>query len=290
MALLLWSRNTKAAALVIASMVIALSMHVVYPVAWHFFLEHFLDDYRGEDPEQRVLMYRLVLSILPATSTLLLVMAACRWREEAPEVPFAASGWEPAPGERPVRPISKSLYLGLLVVGGIASVLASGAAIVLFLQGEDRLMFAGFVLIGVAVLIYLGLLILGMRLIYRMWCAIPRDFARTTPGLAIGLSLIPIFNLYWIFQVHWGWTVDFNRFAEARGVRARAPEGLALAICIMSLIAIIPYVGGIFALVNMVLGCIYISSVCDGINAVAASQLQGDARFRPPAESVTDRF
>lgn len=68
---------------------------------------------------------------------------------------------------------------------------------------------------------------------YKMWKALPPSFARTTPGRAVGFLFIPIFNFYWIFQVYWGWTKDFNNFIRERNLNIqRAPERLALAICI----------------------------------------------------------
>src|SRR5688572_3268734 len=37
-------------------------------------------------------------------------------------------------------------------------------------------------------------------LLYKSWAAIRDGEARTSPAAAVGLSFVPFFNLYWIFQ------------------------------------------------------------------------------------------
>ena len=66
-----------------------------------------------------------------------------------------------------------------------------------------------------------------MVLIYKLWAAIQGGPARTTPGKAVGFSFIPFFNLYWVFQVYWGWAKDYNQYADELGLPLpRVSEGL----------------------------------------------------------------
>ena len=47
--------------------------------------------------------------------------------------------------------------------------------------------------------------------VWAYWRSIPSCFARTTPGLAAWLLLIPLFNLYWFFVAFVGGAIDLNR-------------------------------------------------------------------------------
>ena len=66
------------------------------------------------------------------------------------------------------------------------------------------------VVIGVGLSIYA--LIVLLIFIYRIWQGIQDGYARTTPGKAVGLLFIPLFNIYWVFQVFWGFAKDYNSY------------------------------------------------------------------------------
>ena len=55
-------------------------------------------------------------------------------------------------------------------------------------------------------------LIVLLIFIYRIWQGIQDGYARTTPGKAVGLLFIPLFNIYWVFQVFWGFAKDYNSY------------------------------------------------------------------------------
>jgi hypothetical protein len=133
---------------------------------------------------------------------------------------------------------------------------------------------------------YLALIfgaVMTFVLIYKMWVAIQGPTARTTPGKAVGFLFIPFFNLYWIFQAYWGWAQDYNKFITTYGVPAkRAPEGLALTICILALLGWIPIVGLIVALVNLILFIVFFSAAIDGVNAIADSRTAQAGMAPPP--------
>ena len=86
----------------------------------------------------------------------------------------------------------------------------------------------------------------------------------------MGVLFIPLSNYYWVFQALWGWTRDFNAYTVAKTLRApRMPEGLARAICILAVVSIIPFVGIATSIANVILMTIFVSRVCDGVNAIA---------------------
>ncbi|MCL2005514.1 MAG: ankyrin repeat domain-containing protein [Planctomycetaceae bacterium] len=71
----------------------------------------------------------------------------------------------------------------------------------------------------------------------RLWEEVPREFARTTPAMAAGLSLIPIFGWYWMFVALGGLYRDMNRAMESRGHTQRFNAILIIAACFLWLIS-----------------------------------------------------
>ena len=67
--------------------------------------------------------------------------------------------------------------------------------------------------------------------VFRLWEEIPRRFARTTPGVAAGLSLVPFFNFYWMFVALGGLYQDMNKVLEAYGHHKRFNTTLITASC-----------------------------------------------------------
>lgn len=79
-------------------------------------------------------------------------------------------------------------------------------------------------------------------LIYRSWAQIQDGHARTTPGAALGLCFIPLFNIYWVFVAFRGLALDANAFIARYGFEApRIPVGLALAYCIVFVCIYVPF-------------------------------------------------
>ena len=117
--------------------------------------------------------------------------------------------------------MSKAFYLASIGGGLGASLLLSLMSLALSATGEDDFIPAalGLLVLGLPLLIYAVAVI--MVLIYKMWAAIEDGAPRTSPGLAVGLMFVPLFNVIWLFQVYWGWTVDYNRYIRDRGYNLR---------------------------------------------------------------------
>jgi hypothetical protein len=123
---------------------------------------------------------------------------------------------------------------------------------------------------GIA-MIYGGVVM--MVLVYRMWSAIQDGHARTTPGKALGFMFIPVFNLYWAFQVFWGFAKDYNRYIERHRLQARRlPAGLFLAYVILCLVGVIPIVQLFVVATNLFLGASMIAKICDAVNSIPLSR------------------
>ena len=54
---------------------------------------------------------------------------------------------------------------------------------------------------------------------YKCWKAIPSEFARLTPGKAVGYLFIPVFGLYWIFPSIAGLGTACTRLARSKGIK-----------------------------------------------------------------------
>jgi hypothetical protein len=132
---------------------------------------------------------------------------------------------------------------------------------------------------GIAMLGYLCFLGAGIAylvLIYKAWSAINDGQQRTSPMLATLLLLIPLWQLYWMFQAIWGWSQDYNKYI-ARHNLANAPkmnEQMFLFQLIAHLACIIPLVNILAGLALIVLWFLNASKMCDGINAIADAPQQ----------------
>ena len=113
---------------------------------------------------------------------------------------------------------------------------------------------------------------------YKAWAAIQDRHARTTPGLAVGLCFIPLFNLYWIFHLIYGFAKDYNAFLRRYNLPIEElPEGYFLTVSILTVLSIIlnfiPIVGILYSLMMLVLTAILLNKVCNAVNALVDVQL-----------------
>lgn len=184
--------------------------------------------------------------------------------------PTSAGGAYPAVA---ARSISKGFYLtSILGSFGLGIILLIPALILIYGdRGRNAMVGLPFAC-GSQLLALYGAVILAI-LIFKMWAAIQGEqTTRTTPGKAVGFLFIPLFNFYWVFQAYWGWARDYNSFIEARGINGpRAPTGVALTLCILALLGVIPLVNLFVSLVSFVIVGIFVSAAISCVNAVAAA-------------------
>ncbi|OUV18732.1 MAG: hypothetical protein CBC46_00940 [Verrucomicrobiaceae bacterium TMED86] len=114
-------------------------------------------------------------------------------------------------------------------------------------------------------------------ILFRAWKIIQVGGARTSPGKAAGLLLIPIFNFYWIFVAYYGWAIDWTRIRSSYSnlmATPRAPSGTFLA-------------GSIFVILFFPIGVFFffwmISQMCKVINHMASAY----ALSRPLSKGLT---
>jgi len=95
------------------------------------------------------------------------------------------------------------------------------------------------VLLGLGALCWLAAGLTQLVYLHRAWKCLAFGNPRTTPGKAVGLMLVPLFNCYWGFVVWHGFARDWNRvtheFPDLRHA-PQMPEGLFLAFCIFGIV------------------------------------------------------
>jgi hypothetical protein len=172
-----------------------------------------------------------------------------------------------------MKKISKTFYLLSIIIGWGVSIVFSliSLGISLFMliasKGDINSLADVFNIVGIGFGMYGG--IVFMILLYKMWQFIPSNYRRTTPGKAVGFLFIPFFNIYWIFQALWGWAKDFNKFVSKNGFpENKVSEDLALIICILFILTIIPVIGIFISLINFILIIIFLNQAIDKINYI----------------------
>jgi len=273
-------RAPGAALLLLIGSVISLVALVSWPLASYILESRAADEgWGGERIRDYWQVITLLAGIADAAGVALIAIAVVVGRSGAIAVPILPPA---VPGDygsfdRPVAPLSKGFFIGGIVGGTVATWILVGLGFGQLAIGRDSNLVIGGTLMAASFLPLAFVVVVVAILLHRLWSALPREFARTTPGKAVGLLFVPFFNLYWGFQAWWGWTVDYNRYiAERRIPGPRAPEGLALAFVILSILAAIPYIGVIFALVNLVLFITLVNQAIDGVAAISwASRAAG---------------
>ena len=223
-----------------------------------------------------------------------LTPAEDRSAPERPPSPLAAAQMLSVP---PVAPVAWWRFLAGLagwVFAAMAIVLVTWLAPVvpppLRLLANLRLM-----------LCFMGGVGTCLVLLYKAWAAIQDGKARMTPAAAVLRCLIPVYNVYGLFQAIVGFAYDFNRLAEREGlegVRARvwlywtwclslwltllplatavllseASAAFGTAISSSVVAPLIVCVNGVAALILPLATALLIVDMCNAINAIADAQ------------------
>jgi hypothetical protein len=131
---------------------------------------------------------------------------------DARAVPSPAGKWnkpyevEPPYRDRYAAPRTTSFmvpFVALLILDGIGLLFAFAAATASLdwdvYASLEKMLFA----LGV---------IPSSILLYKFWATLPAGWRRTTPGRAVGLCFVPLFNFYWLWVAFHGLVIDLNRY------------------------------------------------------------------------------
>lgn len=149
---------------------------------------------------------------------------------------------------------SMVMFYILFIVGLLVTVVL---AIVFAEENEEEA--AGIIAVigGLATLVFLIMYIVSFcKLHYRNWIVtIDRTgFNDHSAGQAVGLLFIPLFNLYWAFPSYQKLAELINRALADERFEGRGPKvnvGTSTAMCVLNIVAVIPYLGALIGLVNI---------------------------------------
>lgn len=167
-----------------------------------------------------------------------------------PELPSAAP-YEPSPASAQAVRSSVSANKWLYRLGLFGGLMLSVALSVVG-SLEPRLA----ILLLLAPLAVIPGWVSQFVLLYKCWKSIQDGNARTTPGKAVGLLFVPLFNLYWVFNVIPGFATDYNRYIQRHRVETN-PLSQNLILASM----VVPGLG-------LFLWWVVIGKLCDAINAI----------------------
>ncbi len=173
-----------------------------------------------------------------------------------------------------MKKLSKALNLSGILLGFLLTVVSMLFLIWVYMEGGGRDREVVPMLMMVATLPSLVSGIMILRIVYKLWKAIQGGRTRTSPEVAVALLFIPFFNLYWVFQAYWGLAKDFNAYVQERNLPVpNLSEGLALAVCVLILLSMIPFLGLIFMIVGMVLQLVFVGSLIRSYNALSENAI-----------------
>lgn len=116
-------------------------------------------------------------------------------------------------------------------------------------------------------------IVTGFVFVSRMWGSLSDHGGRMGGASSWLLLFVPLFNLYWIFQVFPGFATDFNRAAENAGIRSRVSFGLMVTYVLLSWVPV----------VGLLLFSVVIWQVCRGVTALHATPAPAVAAQEPAA-------
>ena len=168
---------------------------------------------------------------------------------------------------------SKPFFLGS-IGGGIALLVLVALSLAIPAPVSRT---AALVFLVLAGLLTLYITVVWLILIHKMWAAIQDGHARTTPGKAVGLLFVPIFNFYWVFRAFWGFARDYNRYIDRHSLNVRKlPAWLFLVFTILSFLGgphvmlITQKIASVYA-VDIIVLLILVAKICDAVNALPES-------------------
>ena len=182
-----------------------------------------------------------------------------------------------------MKRLSKLRYLGPMAVGWTWYAVRPDSGF----GGRDHHV-VGVMIDVFGVLAWIGAWVAVLVLIHKMWAGMRGYSTRTDAEWAVKFLFIPVFNLYWSFQVLWGWTRDYNTMVRRKHpVTPRMPEVIALAVCTALVLSVVLVVladmvswqfrlPGVMGMILLgVPALILFNRIIDGINAIVAEGADG---------------
>ena len=179
----------------------------------------------------------------------------------------------------------------------MGSLIGSGALIILLTavmtQTRNLDAIKGCLVLMFSALIYA--MVIGSIVWYKAWQSIQDEHVRTTPGKAVGFLFIPIYSLYWVFQVIPGFAEDYNSYIQRHNIGGHPLSRqffmtTTIVLLVTNLLAHIPSLA--FSLtvsvIGFVMGMILFNQVIDAVNIVVEGKSAGAGGAVFPARQEVD--
>ena len=150
--------------------------------------------------------------------------------------------------------IIKSHYLGIIIGSTVIATCLAIFGLVYYnspLIESDKSI--GIFLLAISISIFIFSIFYYMKLIYTLWEKLQIANPRTTPIKAVGFLFISLFNLYWIFQCFWGFSIDFNNYIDSKKYPIKKISQLIpLTACILNFCISIATINNFIPIINKV--------------------------------------
>jgi len=142
---------------------------------------------------------------------------------------------QPSAAAEPARemPESKELSDTVYIYSVVCALVVAVAAMLLgqhsMRERDMEFLIFGGTLIAMGAGLGIYSTVVRFVLYYKMWAAIGDGHARTSPGKAVGLLLVPVLNIFWALYMFVGFVTDYNSFTKRHSIpRRRLSKGLFL--------------------------------------------------------------
>lgn len=174
----------------------------------------------------------------------------------------------------PVPIVSPAFFVGSIAGGLLLGTTCIAAGVFAAAAGASVPTAMAVIAVGFALDVYAEVVFL--LLLYKAWSSVQDGGARTTPGKAVGLLFIPVFNWYWIFRALPGFADEYNgRIGRANVQLTPLKKGALMSLAVLTVMSIVPVLGWIAGLVALVVECVAAAQLCTAINNLSASPQGG---------------
>ncbi|MBN1881175.1 MAG: hypothetical protein JW885_03295 [Deltaproteobacteria bacterium] len=174
-----------------------------------------------------------------------------------------------------IERMNKTFFMGAFLSPVIVPVIIIAFSLFQAATGINRQLDEG-LFVPIAILYVIFMFIMFILFHYRMWAAVYDERVKTSPGMAVFLLFVPIYNFIWIFKFYFGFVQHYNENVERYGQNTgvKPIEGYAFfAMPILSVMgAILEFVeaGAMSIIVNILIYIVFLVVVWQTCNAVNA--------------------
>jgi hypothetical protein len=139
--------------------------------------------------------------------------------------------------EKGIKKMKSSYYINAYEISIVVSFISFFSLVYALGNFKDNQIVLSLLLVGFLQLPVTGIII-NFLVLRKIWAAIQDGQNPISPGKAIGLLLVPIFNFYWVFRVWAGFPKEFQNFVNRRSLNISKPASFFFVL--YSILLVIP--------------------------------------------------